>query len=260
MKYFYAPILFFLFTSLIQAQNLVESSIKEAISNSGLTLTTFDNYYSNPSALADLNAINFQSTIKNFYELENLFSKSIALGFPIKNQNAYASVYYQNNGASFFKTQNLGLGIGKRISKQLSIGANFQLGNQVVEGWSSPIGIEISFGFLFTANKDLNFSSVFKTSNNISILSFGMDYKLLEHLTLYLQMDKELKNNIEFKYGLIYYINKSINVAIGMVPLQSSFTMGANFLLKDKIELGVSFQRHLYLGYSPTASFKYFWK
>lgn len=259
MKCFYIPILFFLSNSLISAQELVESSMKESISNSGLSLTTFDNYYSNPSALADLTSFNFQTTLKNFYEIETLFSKSIAMGFPIKNQNAYGSIYYNISGASFFSIQNLGLGVGKRITKQMSIGANFQVENQVIEGWASPIDVEISFGFLYAANSNMNFSSVFRLSSNVSILSFGLGYKLLEQLNLYLQIDKELKSNVEFRYGLIYSVNKTISIALGMIPLQSSITMGATFTLMDRIDLGVAFQKHLYLGYSPTATLKYSW-
>lgn len=259
MKYFYTLTVFSLFASVIYSQNIVESSTKEAISNAGLTLTTFDNYYSNPSALADLKSVNFQTTLKNFYELEALFSKSLAFGFPIKNQNAYASIYFQNTGASFFRHQNLGMGLGKRISKQISIGANFQLGNQVIEGWSTPLDFGISFGFLFAATEKVNFATVFRTIKNSNILSFGMDYELIEHLNLYFQIDKELKSNIEYRYGLIYSINKNINIALGMIPLQSSITLGTTFHLKDKIELGVSFQKDLYLGYSPSTSLKFYW-
>lgn len=241
------------------AQNLVETSTNEAISNSGLSLTTFDNYYSNPSALADLKTINFQITLKNFYELESLFSKSIAIGFPIKNQNTYTSIYYNSSGTSFFRNQNLGIGVGKRIFKQISIGANFQLGNQVIEGWSTPINFNIAIGLIYTANNKIKYSSVYRFSRDYSVLTFGMEYKLLNDLNLYLSVNKELKSNIEFRYGLIYSINKMINIGIGMVPLRSSITMGTTFLFKDNIEIGVSFQKDLYLGYSPTATVKISW-
>lgn len=259
MKYFYTPILLLLKISPVLSQDFVESSLKEAISNSGLCLQTFDNYYANPSALADLKTINFQTTIKNFYQLEALFNKSVALGFPIPHQQAYTSIYYNSSGTSFFKTQNLGFGMGKRISKQLSIGANFYLMNQIIETWSSPISFGVSFGFLYTANDKINFSSIFRTSRKLTTLSFGLNYKLLEHLDFFLQIEKELKSNIEFRYGLIYSLNQRIKVAMGFSPLQSSMSMGAYFFLKDNLNLGVAFQKHFYLGYSPTATLKYLW-
>jgi len=259
MKCFYIPIVFLFSTTNLIAQGFVQSSTNETISNAGLSLTTFDNYYSNPSALADLKSFNFQITLKNFYELESLFSKSVAIGMPLKDRNTYATMYYNRSGTTFFKTQNLALGIGKRISKQIAIGANFQIGNQVIEGWSSPIDFGIAFGFLYHANNKMKYSSVYRFSKDYSILSFGLEYELLKELNLYLQIDKELKRNVEFRYGLIYSINKKMNMGIGMIPLQSIITIGTTFLFKDNIDIGVSFKKDLYLGYSPTATVKISW-
>jgi len=235
-----------------------------ALGNSSITLTDFWSQYNNQAGLANNSNFKIGSSYENRFLLKSLSIKTIGVLIPVVKGSFGLNIIHF--GDPNYNEMNIGLGYGRKLSKNLSVGIQFDYFT-VKQGndYGSKSTITFEGGFIYTVDEKIKigghlYNPHFKSNtDNHAILPeiyrLGLEYLINKDLTAYFEAKNQSDLGSSLHFG-IEYIYKSFVFRSGYASNPDQFTFGFGFH-KKQLSLDFSSTIHSVLGYTPQLSLIY---
>lgn len=200
-----------------------------------------------------------------FMTKENSLSGG-ALVYPVKSGTFGLTI--SNFGYSGFNTKKVGLGFGKKLSKNFSAGVQIDYINIFIgDNYGSRGYFTFEAGMLVKVKENFTvgahvFNPVrvkladYNDERMPLIMNAGVNWQAAKNLTLTAEAQSDLQNKMILKAGLQYLFGNIVYARIGVSNNPNIFSFGAGLHLGN-LRLDFSSTMHQVLGYSPQFSLVY---
>ena len=270
MKFFLLFFLSFLCFYATWAQNGLPQNAGArggAMANASVTFSDIQSIFSNQAGLGYLEEISFSIYgERRFINADGINAFQFGFAYPDQRIGTFGlSVNYF--GFSLYNEQKIGLSYSRKLFKRMSIGAQFNyLGTRFNDGiYGSAHNFTFEAGILVKVSKQFNIGAhVFspariELSNGDvipSLFKLGMSYMQSDKLMINAELEKDLENPFNAKFGIEYHPLDALFIRAGFssAPLNASFGFG---VLVKGLKLDVFSAYHIQLGFTPGVSVSY---
>ncbi len=261
-------ILLILLFSNVQLKSQIDFFGGRAIAVSNASLTYQDNWaqLNNQAGLSSLKDITVSAGFTNAYFVKELSTNTIALGLPVKG--GVFGLNYTYFGYSKFNQNKIGLAYAMQLGKKISAGMQINYLYTHIEGEYGTSGVaygEIGLlsqpiDNLFIAAHISNFwHTKYTDYTDIyipMIFRIGAGYLLYQKALLSIEFEKDFEQDLIFKSGLEFDLNKQFFFRFGVATNPMVFSFGFGYKIK-MFKADIAFSKHPVLGYSPAISLNY---
>lgn len=236
----------------------------KAMANCGVAAFNFNSQYMNPAHLSVLTGHGISIHSTNYYSISKLFGLAASVYYKA-NTNSGFGIGYATEGTEALRANNVQLAYGRKISSLGSIGMAFnynQLRNieqKNNNSFSVDLGVQYQLKtFLMLALKAQNIIP-FETKKNAHIAAkyrLGIEYKVYEHLSFNIEIQKQEKVNLSYHASAIYRIKTKVEIYTGF-HTNNNISTGLSFNLKNNLSMTFAMQYHSVLGFSPSFGSRY---
>ncbi len=252
----------------VQLKSQIDFFGGRAIGVSNASLTYQDNWaqLNNQAGLSSLEDITVSAGFTNAYFVKELSTNTIALGLPVKG--GVFGLNYTYFGYSKFNQNKIGLAYAMQLGKRISAGMQINYLYTHIEGEYGASGVaygEIGIlsqpiDNLFIAAHISNFwHTKYTDYTDIyipMIFRIGAGYLLYQKALLSIEFEKDFEQDLIFKSGLEFDLNKQFFFRFGVATNPMVFSFGFGYKIKT-FKADIAFSKHPVLGYSPAISLNY---
>ncbi len=237
-----------------------------ALGGQSTTLKDVFAVFNNPAGISALDGGNIGVYAENRFLIEDLNLFGVGLAFPTKSGTFGLGGSYFGNAAyseSFFT-----LAYSRLLSNSLSIAVDFDYINLSIEEFGSTSAFTFGLGFQYAPSKNIDIGAHIYNpirvqltaddkDNLPSIVKVGLAYHPEEEgFTIFGEVEKDIDREAVLKFGVDYELIEKLSLRAGIStnPAYSSFGLGLNL---GKIVLDFANRFHPVLGYSPHISVIY---
>lgn len=261
-------ILFCFITLISRPQSLNENigAIAVGMSGAGITQKNVWSAANNIGVLGAIDEFEVGMAYENKFSLTNLGLKSLVASAPLSK--GALGIYAHQFGYHAYSENKLGLGYGIRLSKQLSLGVQFNY-HDVRFGdvygrrnaFTGSVGMlvqpknHISFGVVIhnpTRSKFVGFSEEVIPSK----ISISGQFDFSKKACAILQADKGINQPLDVIAALQYNPAKNLAIRAGYASARNSMSFGFGYFWK-KISADVAAMWHQTLGFTTSFSLSY---
>ena len=261
-------IVFFL-SDKIHGQYSLNTSIANvksiALGNSGIAYQDNLSHHFNPAHLAWIESHNVEAFASNYFLVKNLFQFAGHFHAKMSSKDGLG-LSYVTVGSPTLRENLLQLSYGRKLSKIASLGitGNYNF-SQGVENYSES-NIDFNTGLFLALKPYLNIALIAKNPfplrhkenyNLPSLFAIGLQYKIYEHVSVLVDLQKKSATSTSGHIGLIYRIQNAVSLQTGFNTSNKTISGGASFILYKNLELNFAVQYHSTLGTSPAFSVRY---
>ena len=259
---------FFLFSSSIKTNAFLPKNgfgaRSSAMGNSSITISDFWSQFNNQAGLANNNNFSIGSSFENRFLLKSLSTKTLGLIIPVDNGSFGFNIIHF--GDPNYNEINIGLAYGRKLSKNLSIGIQFDYFS-IRQGYDYGSKSKITFegGFIYKIDEKIKigghlYNPQFKTKIEDApilpeIYRLGFEYQISNDLLSYFEVKNQSMLGSSLHFGM-EYTYKIFAFRCGYATNPDQFTFGLGIQKKQFI-LDFSSNLHSVLGYSPQLSLVY---
>ncbi len=246
-----------------------------AMSNSDIALSNdVFSIFNNPAGLAQINwreiGVYYSPAPFGFTELANGF---VAYNEPFSFGNI--SVGGMSYGFDLYKENKIVLGYSYNYLNKIFAGIAVNYHTVSIQNYGNDASFYLDIGGLVYLNNDLRWGFSWHNINRATfgtekdqiptIFNSGFSYDLMENFSLNLAVEKELKYNASFRFGIEYYIIKYLTLRSGFSNEPSRYSAGiginyANFSLDYAMfthqDLGLTHQAGIVFSFGDDGSRK----
>ncbi len=235
-----------------------------AMGNSSITLTDFWSQFNNQAGLAGNTSFALGTSYENRFLLKSLSIKSLGFLIPVNNGSFGFNIIHF--GDANYNEINIGLAYGRKLSKDLSVGIQFDYFS-IHQGYDYGSVTKLTFegGFIYTVDEKIKigghiYNPLIKSKiDDIPILPevyrLGLEYLISKDLTGFFEVKNQSDFGSSLHFGLEYtYKTFAFRAGYASSPAQFTFGLG---IQKNQFILDFSSNLHPVLGYTPQLSLVY---
>jgi len=223
--------------------------------------------YNNQAALGFLASPVAAVHYENRYFAEELNMSAGVFATPVPVAGVVA-VDVCSFGYSLYRENRVGVALGKRLARHISIGAQLCYNHIAVSGYGGTGAITAELGLLAEPLENLwlgvhlyNFTYSQFLSHSYSeplpvIFSAGVGYTLAEHAAVFAAAEVNSKGHIQLRGGFEATVAKVLALRLGVAAKPVEVYAGFGYTYRQ-LCIDVAFSRHETLGYSPQISLTY---
>lgn len=238
----------------------------------------FCSLFNNQAGMAGVQSIVAGSGFENRFLMTETARSSFGLLVPFNHSALGVSL--QHFGYSRFREITFGLAYARSFSEKFSVGMQLDyLGYALAEGYGRSGGVTFEGGIQVMLSDDLILGMhVFnplginvlpnRGEEPVIVLCIGLGYRISNLISLYGELEKNLKYKTAIKAGLEYDIQEKASIRIGYITFparsdatefsySSAFCFGTGFIL-NRLHLDLGISMNTVLGWSPVISATYF--
>lgn len=259
--------LFFLLFAIfsIHAQNGIATSARStAMGGTGLTFNDINSAFSNQAGLANLDDLGvilsaesrfIQSPINNFGAAAALPSKFGVFGIAL---NHY--------GIKNFNEQKIGLAYARKLTKGLSLGAQFDFINVNIPNYGARGAITFEVGLQAAISKEVLLGVHLFSPMNIelaedfsipTIYRAGIAYIPSSKTYLTLEVEKDIDFPTRVRMGVEYRFIEDFYMRVGAATAPTLVTFGIGLKVPSGLGIDISSSYHQILGVTPSVAIIY---
>jgi len=222
--------------------------------------------FNNPAGLSTLEGVNIGVYAENRFLVEDLNLLGVGITLPTKNGSFGLGGTYFGNTA--YSESLFTLAYSRLLSENLSIALDFDYINLSIEEFGSTSAFTFGLGLQFSPSKNIDIGAHIHNPIRVSLIQDGSEtmpsiikiglayHPEDEGFTLFTEVEKDIDRSTILKFGLDYQLIEKLSLRAGIStnPAYSSFGVGLNF---GKIMLDFANRFHPVLGYSPHISLIY---
>ena len=233
MKIGFSLILFLTLISTLLAQNIqparVMSQAYTTYADQGI-----GGLFSNQAGLHRLSGISVEASALQRYFSEGVNELHLGAALPI-GDHAGAGIYVKRFGDDVFSEQSIGLGMGRKLFENFSIGIGLEAYQLNIENYGNDFQFNTQLGFQADITKSVRIAShIFLpleqqdllTYSNQAVFNFDLSVQAEEHLKIKGGVRKLTDQNLGIKVGLNYTPIKKVIVHVGALTFPSHYTFG----------------------------------
>ncbi len=236
-----------------------------SMGGSDVLLTGVDALFTNQSGLTSVEGVEIMASGQQLYGLAEINDFNLAAAFRLQDVGVFG-VSINAFGFDAFNEVNVGLGYGRKLAKNLSLGAKLNLFNTTIQNFGKRFLSTFEVGLQSTILPKLQvgvhvFSpitiAVTPDQDIASKFSLGFGYRPTDRLLVSLETSKYIDGALNISAGVDYSIIPLLSLRVGVGTDPGIFSGGIAFHVLDNytIEGGVSI--HEVLGMTPGITVKY---
>ncbi len=247
-----------------QAQNIFNPIGADAWGIAGSSVSTQNIFstFNNPSAISSLKKVSVGIYSEQRFAETKLNSSSIAIVVPSKFINVGFSI--NHFGYELFNQQKFGLSLGKKLTRQFSLGVTFSYFEINISEQPHNGNLLGEFGLhyqpflkwhlgMFIFNPTQSKYSLISYDRIPTYARFGASYDVSDKVQIISETEQTLNQNIVLRGGIKYQIHEIFSLSIGAANNPVYITFGTGIKLKNfKVDFAASI--HQLLGISPHLS------
>ena len=237
-----------------------------ALGGQSTTLSDVFAVFNNPAGIAALEGTSIGVYAENRFLIEDLNLLGVSLALPTKSGTFGLGGSFFGNAA--YSESYLTLAYSRSLSNNLSIAVDFDYLNLSIEEFGTTSAFTFGLGIQYAPSKNVDIGAhIFNpirveltandTDNLPSIVKIGVAYHPEEEkFTLLGEVEKDIDREAVLKFGVDYELIEKLSLRAGIStnPAFSSFGLGLHL---GKINLDFANRFHPVLGYSPHISVVY---
>lgn len=237
-----------------------------ALGGQTTTLNDVFSIINNPAGLSKLEQFNIGVYAENRFLVADLNLFGVGISLPLQDNALGIGATYFGNAA--YSETNLTLAYSRLLTENLSMAVNFDYLNLSIEELGTNSAFTFGLGLQFSPSKNIDIGvhifnpirvQITEEQNELlpSLLKVGLAYHPVEEkFTLFAEAEKDIDRDAILKFGLEYQLIEKLSLRGGIStnPTYSSFGLGLNL---GKIVLDIANRFHPVLGYSPHISVIY---
>lgn len=267
---FYCMMLIFLFTTnhIVYSQSgITKYAGARALSTGGVSVSFMDEnaIFSNQAGLAFAENISFSAFGQRRYLLADGMNDVLFGAILPFNDIGTFGLAIEHFGFEAYNEQKFGLAYGRKLSKRLSIGAQFNYLATRIRGYGTSHVFTFELGLQALVSKQLSLAfhvinPTLSSHNNgdrlPSLFRFGARYKPFEDATILVELNKNLTDPFNVRFGFEYQLHEKVYARTGFSVYPTEFSLGLGIHFKSlRIDFGSAYD--IYLGFSPGLSVSY---
>ncbi len=244
---FFISLLFICLPFFTNAQeNIVVGARQTALGGVGLFGNDIWMSSSNQAGLANLDAPMLGTYYNNKFQIKELRTLAFAGAYPVKNVGTFGFNYTQF-GYEVFRQSKFAFAYAKQLGKRVSMGISldyFQVRQNSEYGKKGFVTGEIGIivepvDNLYVAAHIFN-PWVFNIKQNEigelnSVFSLGMGYKFSDKVLVAIEADKDIEQDLQFRFGTEYEIIENLFLRVGMSTAPAEYSFGVGYSYKGVI-------------------------
>lgn len=221
----------------------------------------------NPSALGFVNTYGAGVSYKSPFLLNEMATKTLVLSLPIESGTFGA--YFNQFGYTEYSENKLGLSYGQQLGENISLGIQLSyLQTQIKENsYKNNSTFSGTVGILSKISDELTLAAKIMNPNRAkrgnyqderypTSISLGMAYLYSDKVNLMSEIEKEIEQPTQLKFGIEYQPLDIFYLRAGYASAPSTLAFGFGLLLDDFV-LDFSSSFHNVLGFKPELSLSF---
>lgn len=233
------------------------------LGGSGVNLQGIDAIRVNPSGITNLKGVAIGLHSETRFSIWSIHT--VGLDIAALTKYGHLGMSISSTGNKHFKNQKIGLIYARKLMKNLSIGAQFDILRTSIKDYGDKLNYTFELGIQSEIFHNLHMAAHIYSHGNIKIsehdpipsrIRFGFKYILSNKLKLYSEFYKNTEDKDDLRFGLEYNILQQLQLRMGIGTEPSNYSFGFSYLYKFlSIDFGIS--QHHTLGSTPAISIKY---
>ncbi|MEZ4884053.1 MAG: hypothetical protein R3E32_04870 [Chitinophagales bacterium] len=237
-----------------------------ALGGHSTTLKDVFSVFNNPAGLSSLEGFNVGIYAENRFLIEDLNLLGVGIALPTKSGSFGLGGTYFGNAA--YSESYFTLAYSRLLARNLSIAVDFDYVNLSIEEFGSTSAFTFGLGLQFSPSKNIEIGASIYNPIRVqltqdeesflpSLIKVGLAYHPEEEgFTLLGEVEKDIDREAILKFGLDYQLIEKLSLRAGIStnPAYSSFGLGLNL---GKMVVDFANRFHPVLGYSPHISVIY---
>jgi long-subunit fatty acid transport protein len=256
----------FLFSTKMMAQigyRLVSGGQSAALGNAALATHSADAVFQNPASLLFITRPTATLATEMRFGVKEL--RPIGVGFIQPTKSGVFGFSLQHFGFSAFQQQKLGVALARRFSDKLDVGIQLDYLHLQAPDYGNAHLLTFEIGCNTLITKDLilaayvyNPLAIRLNEEHISsVFRLGIAYSVNDYVVVATEIEKNLVDGANFRFGINYKIAKTVAVRCGFSSLPASFSFGIGYQLSKNIVIDAALAHQALLGSTPSLSLTY---
>jgi hypothetical protein len=239
----------------------------QSLAGASVVLSDSWSVFGNQAGLADVDRLEIGGSYLNQFLVNELSTRAGFLAFPVQSSVFAVSLY--QFGQSPFRQEKFGLAYARRLSKQFSIGLQFNYNRILFFEENRMVGSSgLELGIQYIINKQLvlgghlinPYRSKIKISTGYfqyeSLVNVGALYHFSESFSMVSELENGFNRHLIVRTGMEYNIRDRIFLRGGVSGKPYQLSAGFGFQV-EKLTVDLATSYHQYLGSSPSVSFQF---
>ncbi len=231
----------------------------------GITTTGMDALFLNQAGLVDVNSLSIMASSESRFALIN--SVGLGIAAPIQKIGTFG-LALSNYGTDQYSEQKIGLAYGRKLAKNTSIGAQFEIFNTNINGFGNAALATFEIGLLTKILKNVYLGvhvfspaqiAITDEENIPSRIRLGLKYLPSEKVEIQAEYDQFIDFSPTVKLGVSYALLEYIHLRAGYNSNSSggNFSFGLGYDWKNVLVVDGAVWYHEFLGFTPGLSITY---
>ncbi len=238
-----------------------------SMGNASVTLEDVYSVQNNQAVLAFIEDAAVGISTQNFYLLEGSLNTHYGVAALPTNKAGVFGLSANYAGDNTFNQTKIGIAYGRKLAENVGIGVQLDYVGTKTETVGSGAAFTFDIGILYKPVKNLSIGA--KVFNPIraktgmdyieeipAIINVGLAYKPSAKVTICLEGEQNLQDDLRFKAGAEYNIIDQLYLRGGYLSNPSMLTAGIGIKIKS-LNLDFSSQFHQQLGLTPGVGISY---
>jgi len=229
-----------------------------SVANASVAFTGINSLFNNQAGLADLEQIGLLFSGEQTFITP--YSNNLGGGFAIPTTSGTFGMQYHYFGFGGLRQSKIGLAYARKLTEQLSVGAQFDLLNTQLFLQEKKHLFTFEVGFQYEVNKKILIGIHLYNPPHLEIieeeflpriLRLGATYTVLKKLMVHAELEKDFEYPLVFKSGIEFELAKDLWVRAGCQYKPLTINFGFGYLLKKRfrIDWACSYQHEI--DYTP---------
>jgi hypothetical protein len=234
------------------------------LARAGVNLLGIEGAYCNQAGLTEIRNFAIDVSVEKRFNLDELMIYSIASAVHVKGN----TIGFMMSGFGFseYNEQKFGILYARKLNAVISAGGQLSLLRYNLSGFESTTTAAIEMGMMVKLSNEFSWAGhifapgdgelqggLFKGTR----LRMGVKYNPSEKVGIMADIEKRVDKFPAFMVGLVYQMNESFGVRIGVNPRLRLFGFGFAVSFKDRYKLVTSAGMNDVIGNTPAVSMQY---
>jgi len=230
-----------------------------AMGGTGLNTQDIHAAWANPAGLSGLDSLGFVFYGEQRFSLSELKQVSAVAAMPVGKAGGIGLIlgYY---GFDAYNEQRIGIAYGRKLSKNISIGAQLFSWNTKITEYGNKNLLSFELGGQARINHEVSLGvkvinpvriSVLEDEYLPTLMSFGLQYQPGDNILIQAEAEKDVLLPLRIRIGIEYALIDALDVRIGVATNETQLSFGFGYQLKKHWQLDFAAAYHQYLGFTP---------
>jgi len=227
----------------------------KGLSTANANLLHHDVYslFSNPAGLAYIDSWQATSFAQNRFLLKELKTVSIGIASPLSTGGV--GIKLSSYGFQQYREQQIGLGYGRQLFDNFSIGATFDWWATSIPEYGKASSLTFELGMQYEVSQQINIgmhlynpirAEVIEGEILPTFIAIGLNYQAADYLVLSTTIEQSSITGTSIRMGLEYLAQEKIFLRCGIQTSPLQWNMGLGYRWNDLIiNIGMGFQQVL---------------